>query len=419
MAQAFVSNTLAVALAVMPFSLMATNARAGDNAQNPSPAHGDTNVGLNEDLGWSAGDSAISHDIYFGTSQSAVNSARKPAGDVDGDGSVDILDFSILANQWLLNPGAVNPSADIKFSGKVDFADFAILTADWHLTADAAFKGNQTSTTYDPGPLSAKTKYYWRIDEVNASQAQSPWTGTVWSFTTGVATGRQTLYESATNRRYILYVPTDYDPDRPYPLIISSHGTSQNGDTEMDSTGPNNGYDNGTPTWPVLAEADDVIVACPDMTGAYGENHCASISATHLNQLASDETAILTIIDEIQGAYNIDASRILMTGFSGGGNVAHYVGLRHPEVFAAICARHGNFLPDLAPSPLPAGITNTPVYLFTGSSDTACGTTGSAGSMAWYKAQGFIYLKTDVFTIYPSNVHTTDRHHALNWFLSL
>jgi hypothetical protein len=42
--------------------------------------------------------------------------------------------------------------------------------------------GNQSGTTYTPGTLTANTKYYWRIDEVNSTGTT---TGTVWNFTTG------------------------------------------------------------------------------------------------------------------------------------------------------------------------------------------------------------------------------------------
>ncbi|MHC4437928.1 MAG: hypothetical protein ACYS3S_11250, partial [Planctomycetota bacterium] len=39
--------------------------------------------------------------------------------------------------------------------------------------------------SYDPGKLALTTTYYWRIDEVNAINPDSPWAGNVWSFTTG------------------------------------------------------------------------------------------------------------------------------------------------------------------------------------------------------------------------------------------
>jgi len=325
-------------------------------AWNPYPVDGADSVSADStDLSWSPGELAESHDVYLGTDSAAVVSATTSSGE---------------------------------------------------------YQGNQTSTVFD-ATLADDTDYYWRVDEVTTAGAGSTWTGRLWSFTTKVAVGRQTLTESTTSRRYILYVPTDYSSNQAYPLIISSHGTSQNGDTEMDSTGPNNGFDNGTPTWPTLAEDNDVIVACPDMTGAYGY---PDWTPGQLTQLAADDTAIMAIISEIEGVYNIDTNNIMLTGFSGGGHVVHYVGLRHADVFKATCARHGNFNTAEVPSPLPSGTTDMPVYIFTGSNDT---TSGPPESIAWYTAQGFGNLDTDTFTTYPSSEHTTDRHHAMNWFMGL
>jgi len=39
--------------------------------------------------------------------------------------------------------------------------------------------------SYDPGKLMLNTAYYWRIDEINDVNPDSPWAGNVWSFTTG------------------------------------------------------------------------------------------------------------------------------------------------------------------------------------------------------------------------------------------
>jgi hypothetical protein len=55
--------------------------------------------------------------------------------------------------------------------------------------ADASsteYKGDKSlgSESYDPGKLEWDTIYYWRIDEVNNANVDSPWIGPVWSFTT-------------------------------------------------------------------------------------------------------------------------------------------------------------------------------------------------------------------------------------------
>jgi hypothetical protein len=44
--------------------------------------------------------------------------------------------------------------------------------------------GNLGSESYETGQLEWNTTYYWRIDEANNTNADSPWTGPLWSFTT-------------------------------------------------------------------------------------------------------------------------------------------------------------------------------------------------------------------------------------------
>ncbi|MHC4192337.1 MAG: discoidin domain-containing protein [Planctomycetota bacterium] len=42
----------------------------------------------------------------------------------------------------------------------------------------------QSDSSYTPGRLDFSTTYYWRVDEVNNVNPDSPWIGSVWSFTT-------------------------------------------------------------------------------------------------------------------------------------------------------------------------------------------------------------------------------------------
>jgi hypothetical protein len=44
--------------------------------------------------------------------------------------------------------------------------------------------GNLGSESYEPGQLEWNTTYYWRVDEANSANTDSPWTGPLWSFTT-------------------------------------------------------------------------------------------------------------------------------------------------------------------------------------------------------------------------------------------
>jgi hypothetical protein len=53
-------------------------------------------------------------------------------------------------------------------------------------TASPEFKGTKAlgDESYDPGKLEWEATYYWRVDEINTGNPDSPWVGNIWSFTT-------------------------------------------------------------------------------------------------------------------------------------------------------------------------------------------------------------------------------------------
>jgi hypothetical protein len=63
------------------------------------------------------------------------------------------------------------------------------------------YRGRQSSgtTAYAAGDLKLNTMYYWRIDGVDPAGPQSPWTGTVWGFTTGIGLAVVDDFESYTD----------------------------------------------------------------------------------------------------------------------------------------------------------------------------------------------------------------------------
>jgi len=100
-------------------------------AYSPSPKDGALYASTWITLGWSPGDYAVSHDVYLGDNLDDVN---------NGTGDT--------------------------FRGNV--ADTMLI---------AGFIGFPYPDGLVPG-----TTYYWRVDEVNVADPNSPWKGTVWSF---------------------------------------------------------------------------------------------------------------------------------------------------------------------------------------------------------------------------------------------
>jgi hypothetical protein len=92
------------------------------------PANGATDVKHTPQLSWSAGQDAAQHDVYFGADANAVAAADTSTADI--------------------------------YQGRQDETSFASAKLGWNAT------------------------YYWRIDEINDLNPDSPWKGSVWSFTT-------------------------------------------------------------------------------------------------------------------------------------------------------------------------------------------------------------------------------------------
>jgi len=99
-------------------------------ANSPTPANGIVGVKLQTALTWEPGEFAQSHDVYFGADADAVATATK---------------------------------------------------------ASPEFKGTKQlgEESLDPGMLAFDTAYFWRVDEVNNTNPDSPWVGNLWSFDTG------------------------------------------------------------------------------------------------------------------------------------------------------------------------------------------------------------------------------------------
>jgi len=185
----------------------------------PDPADGAESVNPNVRLSWTAGFGAKLHTVYFGEDFDDVNTAAGglPQGattytpgpleltktyywrvdEFDGidtykgdvwsfttegavgnpnpsNGAVDVERTPILT--W--SPGVYAASHQLYFGTDED----AVKNAD---TGSPEYKGTRAlgSESYDPGKLELNATYYWRIDEVNNVNPDSPWTGKVWSFT--------------------------------------------------------------------------------------------------------------------------------------------------------------------------------------------------------------------------------------------
>jgi hypothetical protein len=92
-----------------------------------------------------------------------------------GNSAVDITQTPVL--KW--KPGLQAVSHDVYFGADEDAVKNAT-------TASPEYKSTKTlgDESLDVGKLDWESTYYWRVDEVNNLNPESPWVGSVWSFTT-------------------------------------------------------------------------------------------------------------------------------------------------------------------------------------------------------------------------------------------
>jgi hypothetical protein len=217
------------------FVLLFSSIVSAEKASNPDPTNSATEVSVTTVLSWTSGSGAASHDVYFDTSFDDVNNAIRPAGDVDGNGQVDWADVWVHAEQWLLDPTGLYPCPDLDGDNNVNGLDFAIIADSWKGQTGAAFKGNQTGTTFDPGTLAKNTTYYWRIDEVYDTCPVVLWYGDVWNFTTAAGpaadveiigtwvSGTSHTAEAGTNRSLVFTAHVE-DDDTDMNLTSVTYG---------------------------------------------------------------------------------------------------------------------------------------------------------------------------------------------------
>jgi hypothetical protein len=177
----------------------------------PEPADYSESVDPDVQLSWTAGFGAKLHTVYFGDNFEEVDNAAGglPQGTLSyTPGTLKMAktyywrvdEFDAISTYkgdvWsFTTQGAVGNSNPA--NGAVDITQTPILT--WtpgfgashevYFGTDASSlelkgSGNLGSESYEPGQLEWNTTYYWRVDETNNTNADSPWTGPLWNFTT-------------------------------------------------------------------------------------------------------------------------------------------------------------------------------------------------------------------------------------------
>ena len=136
----------------------------------------------------------------------------------------------------------------------------------------------------------------------------------------GAYTNQITVNNTA--RTYYSYIPSQYSPNKAWPLLMVLHGAASPGQTAQAALFMRN-------FWQATAEQYQMIVVAPVASGSQG-------------WIPGTDSAIwAAILGEMESDYNIEVARYYGWGFSAGGHVGHWFYLLNSDYFAAYAVNAG------------------------------------------------------------------------------
>lgn len=154
------------------------------------------------------------------------------------------------------------------------------------------------------------------------------------------------------DHQYFAYVPGNYDPAVPMPVVIAWHGAGGAGTSLGAAQTARN-------DWSSIAEAEGFIVIAQISTGAQGG---------WIPEVA--EPVMDALLDDIADQYAINLKRIYLWGFSAGGHVFHEIALRRSTEFAAYAVSAGALAAHAGQSSPFSAARKIPVSIHVGNGDT-------------------------------------------------
>ncbi|MCL2304517.1 MAG: prolyl oligopeptidase family serine peptidase [Planctomycetaceae bacterium] len=198
--------------------------------------------------------------------------------------------------------------------------------------------------------------------------------------------------------QYLLFLPKDYDAttEKSWPLLLFLHGAGERGDDLEKVTvhGP-----------PKLLKDSAYREKCPFIV----------VSPQCRENFFWSPKQLLLLLDGIEKEYNVDQSRVYVTGLSMGGFGSWMLAAEAPDRFAAVAPICGGFQVEQA-----SKLVDVPIWAFHGLKDTVVPAKLSIDMVAAVEVAGGKKIK---LTLYPEAGHdswteTYNNEELYKWFLS-
>ena len=124
------------------------------------------------------------------------------------------------------------------------------------------------------------------------------------------------FWRSSSKSSYVAYVPASYTGDAPMRLVVGLHGCSDE---------PMNFARWGINPFDGRKTQNHIGLS---VGGETGNNKCWS--------MGKDDAKVLAAVEDIAKCFWVDRAKVVIAGYSSGGQLAYRVGLSNPDAFAGI-----------------------------------------------------------------------------------
>jgi poly(3-hydroxybutyrate) depolymerase len=187
-----------------------------------------------------------------------------------------------------------------------------------------------------------------------------------------------TKYErlKATKAKYWLYYPKDFEASRVYPVVFTLHGMKPFDNAKSQSK-----------EWQDLADRHGLVVCAPEL---YSSDLLSIIPLDRMTpSLEKDVNNLLHIIAHISRHPWYDKNNVLVTSWSYGGYIAHYMFNHYPAHFTHLVARQSNFSSKTLNAQKAQSHAGRPIAITYGQGDFPICVKESEEAVDWYRRMGY------------------------------
>lgn len=113
---------------------------------------------------------------------------------------------------------------------------------------------------------------------------------------------------------YLLQLPPEYHPGRPYPVLLVLSHSEEKARVMLDR-------------FSEQAADHGFILAAPDWSAGLGKSYGHTVD---------EQTLVFDVLRDLQRRFNVDTDRVFLDGYGEGGVMAFDVGLSRPDLFAGV-----------------------------------------------------------------------------------